>query len=346
MVDFAGWDMPVNYGSQMDEHREVRRSAGMFDVSHMQVVDIQGTDARPFLLRALANNVDKLRVRGAALYTCMLNPQGGVVDDLIVFYVSDTHYRLIVNAGTADKDVAWLAGLKDSFRLAVDVRGRAGLALIAVQGPQARERVWQVWPHARERTETLKPFNFTMVGEAMVSRTGYTGEDGFEVTLPAGQVESFWNGLAAVGVRPCGLGALDTLRLEAGMNLYGQDMDEVTSPLDAGLAWTVALSEDRDFIGKTALVSAGQQKQFLGLILQEQGGVLRSHQAVTTVHGVGELTSGTFSPTLSASIGLARLPLEVQVGDMVHVAIREKSLAAQVVKPPFVRNGKILVTRS
>jgi len=344
MVDFAGWDMPVHYGSQIDEHREVRRSAGMFDVSHMQVVDIQGARARQFLLRALANNVGKMKAQGSAQYSCMLNERGGVVDDLIVFYVSDTHYRLIVNAGTAEKDVAWISGLKESLGFDVDVRGRSGLALVAVQGPQARQRVWQVWPHALALTEGLKPFTFAMVGQAMVSRTGYTGEDGFEIALPAAQVEAFWTALAQAGVRPCGLGARDTLRLEAGMNLYGQDMDDSTSPLDAGLAWTVDMSGQRDFVGKSALANAGQRREFLGVLLLEKGGVLRSHQAVTTAQGAGELTSGTFSPTLNESIGLARLPLGVKVGDSVHVTIREKSLAAKVVKPPFVRHGKILVS--
>lgn len=343
MVDFGGWDMPVNYGSQIEEHHAVRNDCGMFDVSHMCAVDVTGADAKAFLLRLIANNVDKLKVPGKALYSAMLNEAGGVVDDLIVYYVTDTHYRVVINAGTADKDLAWVDQLLGQWQLDVSViplrEGPKAVAMIAVQGPQAKAKVWQVLPEVKAATEGLAPFFGTQIGQFFIATTGYTGEDGFEIALPAAKAEDFWNALIAAGVRPCGLGARDTLRLEAGMNLYGQDMDETVSPLDAGLAWTVDLKSERDFVGKAALLANGQQAQFLGLKLLDKG-VLRAHQKVVTAQGEGEITSGTFSPTLEQSIALARLPLGVAIGDTVQVDIRGKLLNAQVVKPVFARHGK------
>jgi aminomethyltransferase len=343
MVDFGGWEMPVNYGSQIEEHHAVRRDAGIFDVSHMQAVDIEGRDARAFLARALANNVDKLATPGRALYTCMLNERGGVVDDLIVYFFRDDWFRAVVNAGTASKDIAWLERLRDEWRLAVAIKPRGDLAILAVQGPRARETVWKAFPSLKAASEGLAPFNAVLTGDTMVGRTGYTGEDGFEVVLPAARVGEAWKALVAAGARPCGLGARDTLRLEAGMNLYGQDMDENVSPLDAGLAWTVDLESQRDFVGKAALASSGPKSDFVGLVLEETGGVLRAHQKVATAAGEGEITSGTFSPTLARSSALARVPRGVKPGDTVHVQVRERKLAARVVKLPFVRKGKILV---
>jgi aminomethyltransferase len=352
MVDFGGWDMPVNYGSQIEEHHAVRTDAGMFDVAHMCVVDVKGPNVRSFLRGLLANNVDKLQVSGKALYSCMLTPEGTVIDDLIVYFLTEDWFRIVVNAGTAEKDVAWMQQHNEATKagLAITQRrdGANAMALIAVQGPNARTKVWEVIPQAKEATAEMKPFNVALVpgtafGEAMVARTGYTGEDGFEIGVAAEQAEALWNALAAAGVKAAGLGARDTLRLEAGMNLYGSDMDETVNPLDAGLAWTIDLVSERDFIGRAALQAKGQNAQFLGLILREKGGVLRSHQKVIAANGdTGEITSGTFSPTMQQAIALARLPMSVQVGDTVHVEIRDKKLAASVVKLPFVRNGKIL----
>ncbi|WP_371766536.1 glycine cleavage system aminomethyltransferase GcvT [Massilia sp.] len=356
MVDFGGWDMPVNYGSQIEEHNAVRGDAGMFDVSHMCVVDLEGANVRAFLRGLLANNVDKLQAPGKALYSCMLNPQGGVIDDLIVYYFAEDWFRLVVNAGTAEKDIAWIRQQNDATGSGLTITPRRadlsadGIALVAVQGPNARAKVWQVVPQAQSASEGLKPFNAVIVhdtpfGELMVARTGYTGEDGFEIGVPASQVEALWNALAAAGVKPAGLGARDTLRLEAGMNLYGQDMDDNVSPLDAGLAWTVDLNAERDFIGKSALQKDGQAQQFVGLILREKGGILRAHQKVVAASGnAGEITSGTFSPSMQQAIALARVPVDVAIGDTVHVEIRDKKLAASVVKLPFVRNGKILAS--
>jgi aminomethyltransferase len=352
MVDFGGWDMPVHYGSQMDEHHAVRRDAGMFDVSHMRVVDVHGSAARDFLRFALANNVDKLKTPGKALYSCLLRDDGGVLDDLIVYYLADDFFRLVVNAATAEKDVAWLAALRDR-RLGqaspgLELTPRADLAMIAVQGPNARAKAWQALPESAAPTAALAPFNGAFVdsalGELFVARTGYTGEDGFEIVVPGAQAATLWNALAAAGVRACGLGARDTLRLEAGMNLYGQDMDETTSPLESGLAWTVDLASPRDFVGKSALAASPPARHLVGLLLTDAGGVLRAHQKIRTEAGDGEVTSGTFSPTLGKSIALARVPATIAQGAAVQVDIRDRRLGARVVKPPFVRNGKVLVS--
>ena len=321
MVDFGGWDMPVNYGSQIEEHHAVRNDAGMFDVSHMRVVDLEGPGARAFLRRALANNVDKLVVPGKALYSCLLREDGGVIDDLIVYFLS-----------------ALLASTP-----ALKLTSRDALAMVAVQGPNARAKLWQALPGSAAASAALGPFMGVASGDTFIARTGYTGEDGFELMLPAPRVAALWQALAAAGVRPCGLGARDTLRLEAGMNLYGQDMDETVNPLESGLAWTVDLASPRDFVGRAALLAAPPARQLAGLVLTDKGGVLRAHQRVTTAAGDGEITSGTFSPTLNQSIALARLPAGVAEGDVVHVAVRDKLLAARVVKPPFARRGKVLV---
>jgi aminomethyltransferase len=351
MVDFAGWDMPLHYGSQVEEHHLVRRDAGMFDVSHMLAIDLEGAGAHDLLHKLIANNVDKLTVPGRALYSCMLNPQGGVIDDLIVYFFRPDFYRVVVNAGTADKDLAWIS----RHAGAVTVKPRRDLAMIAVQGPNARAKAWAALPGSEAASSGLKPFHAVMLpalspapspasgrGEIMLARTGYTGEDGFELMIPAERAEATWNALLAAGVKPAGLGARDTLRLEAGMPLYGQDMDEQTSPLEAGLAWTVDLAAPRDFIGKPVLAGQRPGKQTLGLLLTDKG-VLRAHQKVFTSQGEGEITSGTFSPSMNRSIALARLPAACAVGDTVEVEIRDKRLKATVVKPPFVRNGKVLI---
>jgi aminomethyltransferase len=346
MVDFGGWDMPVHYGSQIEEHHAVRGKAGIFDVSHMQVVDIEGPGARAFLRLALANNVDKLTQPGKALYSCMLTEEGGVVDDLIVYFFREDWFRAVVNAGTAEKDIAWLARLKDEAGASVRITPRRDVAILAIQGPRAREIFWTAFPGFHAATKDLKPFSAALEGDWTIARTGYTGEDGFEIVVPTAIVNDVWATLVANGARPAGLGARDTLRLEAGMNLYGQDMDERVSPLDAGLGWTVELKSPRNFVGKTALESRARKSDFVGLVLVDSGGVLRAHQKVETAKGEGEITSGTFSPTMSQSIALARVPVGVAEGDTVHVLVRDKKLAARVVKPPFVRNGKILVNPS
>ncbi|MFA7270479.1 MAG: glycine cleavage system aminomethyltransferase GcvT [Sterolibacterium sp.] len=341
LVDFAGWDMPIHYGSQIEEHHAVRRDAGMFDVSHMLAIDLAGPAALPYLRRLLANDAAKLTQPGKALYSCLLRPDGGIIDDLIVYFFTPESYRIVVNAGTADKDLAWMQAQSAGF----DVRltPRRDQAMIAVQGPKARAKFWQAYPGSRESSESLAPFQATFDGDWLIARTGYTGEDGFEIALPAEQAADAWAHLHTVGIVACGLGCRDTLRLEAGMNLYGQDMDETVTPLESGLAWTLALHDERDFIGKAALLARHPRHQLIGLLLLERG-VLRAHQAVRSTHGAGEITSGTFSPTLQQGIALARLPLAAVSGDMVEVDIRGKWHPAKVVKPPFVRNGNILVS--
>jgi aminomethyltransferase len=342
MVDFGGWDMPVNYGSQIEEHHKVRRDCGMFDVSHMRVVDIKGQGVRTFLSYLLANNADKVTVPGKALYSTMLRPDGGVIDDLIIYFMNEAWFRVVVNAGTANKDIAWIQRQAAQHAPQLAITARDDLAMIAVQGPNARAKVWQVLPELRAATESLQRFQAAECSPYFIARTGYTGEDGFEVMLPQERAEEFWNALNRAGVPPTGLGARDTLRLEAGMNLYGQDMDELVSPLESGLAWTVDLASPRDFIGKEALLAHPPTRELVGLVLLDRG-VLRSHQKVITAQGEGEITSGTFSPTLEKSIALARVPTGVQTGATVQVAIRDKMLAAQVVKYPFVRYGKSLI---
>jgi aminomethyltransferase len=342
MVDFGGWDMPVNYGSQIEEHHAVRRDCGLFDVSHMLPVDFRGAGVRDFLRSLVANNVDKLQTPGKALYSCMLNEAGGVIDDLIIYFIDESWFRIVVNAGTADKDIAWMAAQRDKTAPGIEIAPRRDLAMVAVQGPNAAAKLWNALPGSQQLTENLKPFNAVVVGEMFIARTGYTGEDGFEVMIPAKAAPFFWRTLLDEGARSCGLGARDTLRLEAGMNLYGQDMDETRSPLESGLAWTVDLNSGRDFIGKSALQASEVTRQLAGLVLLDKG-VLRSHQKVFTKNGEGEITSGTFSPTLQQSIALARIPLGIAPGEEVEVEIRDRKLKAKVVKYPFVRNGKALI---
>jgi len=338
MVDFGGWDMPIHYGSQIEEHHQVRRDAGIFDVSHMTVLDLHGARVRPLLRHLVANSVDKLAKPGKALYSCMLTEGGGVIDDLIVYYMSEDFFRVVVNAATRDKDLPWIEAQARDFGVAVTER--RDLAMVAVQGPNARAKVSGLLsPTAAQAVGKLGKFVAAEADGLFVARTGYTGEDGFEIMVPETQAVEFWNRLVAAGAKPTGLGARDTLRLEAGMALYGQDMDESVSPFEAGLAWTVALDEGRDFIGRAALEkqkAAGVPRQTIGLVMDDKG-VLRHGQAVFTAAGAGEILSGTFSPTLGKAIALARVP----AGDVgaVEVDIRGKRVPVRVVKYPFVRDG-------
>ncbi|MDA1107648.1 MAG: glycine cleavage system aminomethyltransferase GcvT [Proteobacteria bacterium] len=363
IVDFAGWDMPIHYGSQVEEHHQVRRDAGMFDVSHMTIVDLRGLQVRAFLQHLIANNVDKLK-QHQALYTCMLNAEGGVIDDLIVYFMDEEWFRMVVNAATREKDMAWINTQAAAF--SVTVTERPELAMIAVQGPHARERVYEVLagsdahgranvaggrtPGAtndslREQAAQLKPFYAAHAGGIFIGRTGYTGEDGFEILLPGKDAAAMWRALLGQGVKPIGLGARDTLRLEAGMNLYGTDMDETISPLECGLEWTVAWEPAaRKFIGRDALEkqkAQGVARKLVGLVLEDKG-VLRNHQKVIVEGiGAGEITSGSFAPTLGKAIALARVP--AATGAHVAVDIRGTLHPARVVKPPFVRNNKSLI---
>lgn len=345
IVDFGGWDMPLHYGSQIEEHHHVRRHAGMFDVSHMTIVDVTGEDAKAFLQYLLANDVEKIcQISGKALYTAMLNEQGGVIDDLIVYNMGGW-FRTVVNCATRSKDLAWMNQQADRF--SVEITERPEMAMVAVQGPGAIENVKTVVSSAQSQLiDTLEPFQGIEAEGWFIARTGYTGEDGLEIMVPEDSVVSFWEALAESGVAPCGLAARDTLRLEAGMNLYGNDMDENVSPLAANMAWTIAWKpETRQFIGRDVLTAEkqhGVKYKLVGLVY-EQKGILRAHQKVL-VEGTeltGEITSGTFSPTLGCSIALARVPVEVQ--DTCLVEMRNKQVSARVVKPCFVRHGKSVI---
>ncbi len=343
MVDFGGWDMPLHYGSQVEEHHQVRRDCGVFDVSHMTVVDVQGADAQRYLQYLLANDVARLGETGKALYSGMLNEQGGVIDDLIV-YLCSWGYRVVVNASTRDKDLAWMR--LQSVDFDVQLQARAELAMLAIQGPHARSKTAELVSQSRANLiQSLKPFEGLPDGEWFIARTGYTGEDGLEIMLPASEVVAFLNELVGAGISPIGLGARDTLRLEAGLNLYGQDMDESVTPLAANMAWTIAWEPaSRGFVGRAALQkqkAEGVASKLVGLVLEERG-VLRAHQVVR-VEGVGEgeITSGSFSPTLGKSIALARVP--AATNERAEVEIRGKWYPVRVVKPMFVRNGKALI---
>jgi aminomethyltransferase len=338
LVDFSGWDMPLHYGSQMEEHRLVRQAVGMFDVSHMGVIDIEGRQATDFLRYALANDVEKLKTSGKALYSCMLNPSAGVVDDLIVYKRSDDLYRVVLNAGTRDTDLAWLNELAETFH--VTLQEQKDLAILAVQGPNALSLLEDMWSDTQGSTlAALRPFTFFIEENVMVARTGYTGEDGVEIIAPSEVIVMMWQDLLKEGVQPCGLGARDTLRLEAGYNLYGADMDQNTSPLVSNLSWTVSLKDaSRDFVGRAALEKEktdGADQKLVGLLMTEPG-VLRNHQTVF-IDGVGEgeITSGSFSPTLNHAIALARVP--VATADVAAVERRGKRVEVTVVKPPFYK---------
>lgn len=341
IVDFAGWEMPIHYGSQIQEHLQVRKQAGIFDVSHMGIVDIEGKEAQDFLRYVLANDIQKLKSPGNALYTCMLNENGGVIDDLIVYYLKDDQYRLVINAGRREKDIEWLSNLISTFNAKIIERN--DLCMIAIQGPQALDSIAPVFDETTaEKVKALKPFTSIIVNEYLIARTGYTGEDGVEIIFPAKNATSLWQNFLDQGVKPCGLGARDTLRLEAGLNLYGSDMDENTSPLVSNLAWTVSWTDEaRDFIGKKALLEEkqkGVQKKLVGLVMQ-QPGVLRNHQRVLIEgNGEGEITSGTFSPTLGYAIALARVPSAI--GKEAKVERRGHWIPVKIVKPPFVRHGE------
>lgn len=339
IVDFGGWDMPIHYGSQIQEHQAVRHNAGVFDVSHMTIVEVRGIDACSYLQRLLANDVARLKEVGKALYSGMLNQSGGVIDDLIVYNMGGW-YRVISNCATREKDLEWMTAQSKGFE--VTLTERPDLCILAVQGPNAIAKVKALCPDAAALINDLQIFQGLPKANWFFARTGYTGEDGLEILLPEEDASVFWQKLLAADVAPCGLAARDTLRLEAGMNLYGNEMDEQTSPLAAGMGWTISWADsNRQFIGRSALEAekaAGMAMKQVGLVLEGKG-IMRAHQKVL-IEGVGEgeITSGTFSPSLEYSIAIARVP--AATGDHAQVDIRGKLLPVKVIKLPFVRNGK------
>jgi aminomethyltransferase len=344
MVDFGGWRMPLHYGSQLDEHHAVRSSTGMFDVSHMTIVDVTGAQGREFLARLLANDPGKLAMPGQGLYSCMLNEAGGVIDDLIAYRLPAGGYRLVLNASTRERDLGWLA--TQAAGLDAGLEHRAGRVMLAVQGPAAVDTLKRLFTRRGPQIAALAGFHSLDEPDLFVARTGYTGEDGFELVLPAEAGCRLWTRLLDAGVRPCGLGARDTLRMEAGLSLYGQDMDEHTTPLDCGLGWTVAWSPpERRFMGREALEAqraAGERTRLVGLLLEDRG-IMRHGQRVLTTAGEGVVTSGGYSPTMERSIAMARIP--AATAELTHctVEIRGASKPARIVRLPFVRRGRVLV---
>ncbi|WP_354686431.1 glycine cleavage system aminomethyltransferase GcvT [Cupriavidus necator] len=354
MADVGGWELPAAFGSQIAEHHAVREDAAMFDLSHMCVVDIVGPDVRGFLGKLLANDIGKLRTAGKALYSCMLNNEGGVIDDLVVYYLEDEAFRIVLNARTAISDLDWIRSQIVVTRCPVNLMPRRQdlvtgkvepLAVIAVQGPNAREKVFRAIPSTRT-AEHVKPFNSMTVhdpavGELMLARTGKTGEDGFELIMPANHAVQVWDMLKSGGIRTAGLDAWETLRLEAGMHLNGRDMDPQTSPFDVGLGWSVDLEAERDFVGKAALCARRQTQQLVGLAFEGSAAVARAQSPVRSREGevIGKVTSGTYSPTLGIAIALARLTPDVKFGSYVSVDVYDNMIAAKVVRPPFVRDG-------
>ena len=340
LVDFSGWEMPLHYGSQVEEHHTIRQKAGMFDVSHMVVSDLHGADAKRYLQQLLANDVDRLQTIGKALYSCMLNPQGGVIDDLIVYWLGENNYRIVTNAGTRDGDLAWMQQQLAGFEAVLEEQ--PNLAMVAVQGPEARTAVLN-WlsKESYPAVEALERFVAATVKEGFIARTGYTGEDGFELVLAPEDAEPFWQAMIDAGVAPCGLGARDTLRLEAGMMLYGSDMDTTTTPLESALSWTVALNENRPFNGHSTLEqqkAEGIPRKLVGLKLEGKG-VMRSQQKLFVGdREVGEITSGGFSPTLNRTIALARITSDVE--NSCEVEMRGKRIPVTIGRPLFVRDGK------
>lgn len=343
MVDFHGWEMPLHYGSQLQEHHQVRQDVGLFDVSHMTVVDILGAGGRQFLRKLLTNDIDGLKHTGKGLYTCMCNEHGGIIDDLIVYQRAPDNYRLVLNSATRSRDLAWLHEKSHGF--SVGLQERTDLGIIAIQGPKAiLKTAPHLSPDAAEALFRLNPFECVDVGEIFIGRTGYTGEDGIEIILPKTQLASFWQSLIDAGLPPSGLAARDTLRLEAGLMLYGQDMDETTTPLESSLGWTIRWQpEERDFIGMGALLSQknqGPTRKIVGLHLADKT-IMRTGQRVV-IEGLpdGLITSGGFSPTLNHSIALARVPINTP--EYVHVEIRGKLYQAKVSLPRFVKHGQAI----
>lgn len=342
MAPFAGWEMPLDYGSQIAEHHAVRRACGVFDVSHMGVVDLTGGDVSGLTRWLLACDPGRL-TDGAGQYGLLLNERGGVTDDLIAYRLRPDHFVLVINAGNREKDLAWIRIHAPAHN--VTVTERTDLAILALQGPEAvRHLADALPPEMAERAAALPSFHILEEGGRRVARTGYTGEDGFELILPLGEAGAAWDRLLASGVAPVGLGARDTLRLEAGLNLHGHDMDSKSNPLERGLGWTIAWEpESRIFSGRQVLEPFRNDptlRKRIGILLIDKG-VLRDHLPVFFEGDVvGEITSGGYSPTLERGIALAVVDSRLQPGAACQVEVRGRRLNARAVRPPFVKFGQ------
>ena len=335
MGDFAGWEMPIRYGSQIEEHHQVRKGVGVFDVSHMTIIEIFGSASQSLLCKLLANDITRLRTPGKALYSAMLDFSGHILDDLIVYFLANYRYLLVVNWANREKDLAWL--LRHIGDSDCTLNERQDLSILAIQGPDSLAKVAEVVdvPY-RSTMEKLKNFHGLWCGKWFIARTGYTGEKGLEIMLPSEAAVELWKNLVSHGVKPIGLGARDTLRLEAGMNLYGNDMDETVTPFESNMASSVVM-EERSFIGSEALKVNQGSRELVGLLMEDKG-ILRPHYPVFCDDVmIGEITSGAFSPTLGKSIALARIN---KTHGSFSVEIRGKKKSVDLVRPPFVRNGK------
>ncbi len=330
MTPFAGWTMPLNYGSQVAEHQSVRSAAGVFDVSHMTQAEVIGPEAEALLRYLLVGDVARL-APGKGLYSLALDQSAGILDDLLVYRLPAS-FRIVFNAATRDTLAPWLQSHAAQFQ--ADISICEGLAMLAIQGPDALALAAEA---TGQSCSDIDSFGIAQFGQWLVARTGYTGEDGVELMLPAADARHLWQRLGELGVRYCGLGARDTLRLEAGLNLYGQDMSADTHPLESRLGWTVAWQpETRDFIGRKRLqeiADQGSARQLTGIELTGKG-VMRPGAEVQTSGGPGVVTSGSFSPSLGYSIGLARVP--VGVDRQVRVIIRGAPKVASLVSPRFI----------
>ena len=340
MVDFSGYSMPLQYQSQMQEHLAVRNNAGIFDVSHMKVISITGNDTIKFIRYLVANDIAKLSP-GKAMYTCMLNHKGGIIDDLIIYYFNNRHINLIVNAACADKDIKWMTTTAESFDVTINIQDTK--SILAVQGPNAISLASKILPEEYSHVlSTLKPFETSLYNTDFIARTGYTGEYGFEIVVQPATAIQIWEQAIHEGITPCGLAARDTLRVEAGLNLYGQDMDETTSPLISNLKWTVSLDDtDRDFIGKQAIlkeIECGVKFKLTGVSMTTPG-MLRNHQQITFQDGTtGTITSGSFSPILKHAVGMARVPIKAP--EYGQVMQRKQSTEIKLSPLPFIKKIK------
>jgi len=342
MVDFAGWEMPLSYRGITEEHQAVRRHCGLFDVSHMGEIEVRGPSAASLCQELTVNDVARLRI-GDAQYTLLCNEAGGVLDDLVVYRLGAERYMLIVNAANTEQDLGWIMSHAASQADVVDRSEE--LALMALQGPEAEVALRTLTSLDLTAMRPFTACQARVAGEAvLVSRTGYTGEDGFEILVEAPAARTLWDALlesaAARGGLPAGLGARDTLRLEAGLPLCGTDMDTTTTPLEAGLAWVVKLGKG-EFIGRTALAAqatAGVTRRLVGLELEEPGIPRHGHSVWQDGSEVGRVTSGTKSPALGTFIGLAYVAVAAAApGTPVAVDIRGRRVPARVVKRPFYR---------
>ena len=346
MVPFGGWDMPVEYSGITDEHLTVRARVGLFDVSHMGEVEVAGSDALEAVQRITSNDASRLEV-GQAQYSALTTHDGTFVDDLLVYRLADAHYLLVINASNVAKDAAWIKQEIASVGDAVSVNSSGRYALLAVQGPRALE---VLQPLTGVELDSIGYYWFAS-GEvasvrATISRTGYTGEDGFELFVSPQSAEQVWNAVleagASAGIKPVGLGARDTLRLEAAMRLYGNDIDETTTVLEAGLGWVVGWDKPA-FNGREALVrqkAEGVSRKLVGFEMVERGIARQGYEVYRVGDKVGTVTSGTMTPYLKKAIGMAYVPVEASAaGTEITIAVRDRRVAAQVVKMPFYKRA-------